>query len=94
MILYNFSIGLENVRKLQPLHCTPDIVECNYNDTKFRSSQGQKHKYTQGRGASYFPMQVCGNICGASVVVLFKCCSVQTFEVKFVVQVLCVVQVL
>ena len=46
-----------------------DIVECHYNNTKFRSCQVKKHKYTQEQSAWYFPMQVCGNICGASVVV-------------------------
>ena len=46
-----------------------DIIECHYNDTNIRSLQVQKHKCTQGKCASYYPLQVCGNICGASVVV-------------------------
>ena len=46
-----------------------DIVEYHYNDTNIRSRQVQKHKCTQGKRASYFPLQLCGNICGASVVV-------------------------
>ena len=46
-----------------------DIIECHYNDTNIRSLQVQKHKCTQGKCASYFPLQICGNICGASVVV-------------------------
>ena len=46
-----------------------DIVECHYNDTNIRSRQVQKHKCTEGKCASYFPLQVCDNICGASVVV-------------------------
>ena len=45
-----------------------DIVECHYNDTKLRSRQVQKDKCAQGRCTSYFLLQVCGNICGASVV--------------------------
>ena len=46
-----------------------DIIECHYNDTNIRSLQVQKHKCTQGKCASYFPLQVCDNICGASDVV-------------------------
>ena len=45
------------------------IIECHYNNTNIRSLQVQKHKCTQGKCASYFPLQVCGNICGVSVVV-------------------------
>ena len=44
-----------------------DIVEYHYNDTNIRSRHVQKHKCTQGKRASYFPLQLCGNICGASV---------------------------
>ena len=35
-----------------------------------------KNKCTQGMCASYLPLQVSGNICGASVVVWRKCCRV------------------
>ena len=57
-----------------------DIVECHYNDTKLRSRQVQKDKCAQGRCTSYFLLQVCGNICGASVVVWCKCYSVRMFS--------------
>ena len=54
------------------------ISECLYNDAKYR----------QGRCTSYLPLQVFGNICGASVAMRFKSCSVRMFQLKFVVQVL------
>ena len=46
-----------------------DIIECHYKDTNICSIQVQKYKCTQGTCASYFPLPVCGNICGSSVVV-------------------------
>ena len=56
-----------------------NIAECHYNDTKIRSPQVQKHKCTQGRCTSYFPLQVCGNICGASVV-MCGCLAAYAYE--------------
>ena len=56
-----------------------DIIECHYKDTNIRSLQVQKHKCTQGKRASYFPLQVCGNICGTSVVVC-RCLGAYDYE--------------
>ena len=49
------------------------------NAITIRSPQVQKHKCTQGRCTSYFPLQVCGNICGASVV-MCGCLAAYAYE--------------
>ena len=56
-----------------------DITECHYNDTNIRSLQVRKHKRTEGKCASYFPLQVCRNIYGASVVV-WGCLGAYDYE--------------
>ena len=56
-----------------------DIIECHSNDTNIRSCQVQKHKCTQGRCALYFPLQCCGNICGASAI-MCECLAAYDYE--------------